>query len=167
MQRCSLRSRPIRRRPTEESPRADFPENSLNPPWGLFAAPAGAGSRPQPDGCNVAERGVNCDRSQAWRQFLGQNFLLKKARFAYADIDCEIEAGTETALAFACSFPISPATRRPMSSGVVPTAFMASGIAAAMRAAAAATVGDVTVMDRDDKLSAASATRTPASVCAA
>jgi hypothetical protein len=36
-----------------------------------------------------------------------------------------------------------------------------------MRAAAAAIAGDVTVIDRDDKLSAASATSTPASVCAA
>jgi hypothetical protein len=75
--------------------------------------------------------------------------------------------GTEIVVARACSLPISPATSLLRSSGVFPPALTASGIAVAMRAAAAAIAGDVTVMDRDDKLSAASAMRTPASVSAA
>jgi hypothetical protein len=85
----------------------------------------------------------------------------------YGDLVREGDAGTEIVLACACSLPISPATSLLRSSGVFPTALTASGIAVAMRAAATAIAGDVTVMDRDDKLSAASATRTPASVCAA
>jgi Putative transposase of IS4/5 family (DUF4096) len=123
------------------------------------------GRKGGPDRCLGRSRGRAHDqnphaRRQEWAADLRRNFC-------YDDLLSEIEAGTEIAAACACSLPISPATSRPRSSGVFPTALTASGIAAAMRAAAAATAGDVTVMDRDDKLSAASATRTPASVSAA
>jgi hypothetical protein len=92
---------------------------------------------------------------------------IPQGALGYGDLVREEDTGTEIAVACACNLPISPATSLLRSSGVFPTALTASGIAVAIRAAAAAIAGDVTVMDRDDKLSAASATRTPASVCAA